>query len=79
MNIILVSGGSSRVRSFAVGTRQIAMFALMFALTVVALAALMHYFTMRHAVTTDAAYLRPLLSSLQAQENARTRHNCARV
>jgi murein DD-endopeptidase MepM/ murein hydrolase activator NlpD len=72
MNIILVSDGSSRARSLAVGTRQIAIFALLLAFTVVALAALLHYFTLRHAVATDAAYLRPLLSSLQAQENAQT-------
>jgi murein DD-endopeptidase MepM/ murein hydrolase activator NlpD len=71
MNIILVTGGSSRARTIALGGPQIALLALAAAFTIVSLAAALHYFSLRHAVATNAAYLRPLLSSLQAQESAR--------
>ena len=70
MNIILVSGGSSRPRSFVVGTPQIALLGLATLLAVLAVAVLLHYLSLKHAVANNAAYLRPLLSSLQAQENA---------
>ena len=71
MNIILVTGGSSRVRTIAFAGPQIGLLALAAAIAIVALAAALHYFTLRHAVATDAPYLRPLLSSLQAHESAR--------
>ena len=71
MNIIVMTGGSSRVRTVAFGGLQLGLLALAAAIAIVALAAALHYFALRHAVATDAPYLRPLLSSLQAHESAR--------
>ena len=71
MNIILVTGGSSRARSIALGGPQLAMVCAGVVVTILALAATLHYLTLRHAVATNAAYLQPLLSTIQAQESAR--------
>jgi len=71
MNVILVASGSSRARSIALGGPQLALLALAAVTTIVALAGTLHYFTLRHAVATNAPYLRPLLSSLQARESER--------
>lgn len=72
MNIILVSNGLSKVRSFTLGTPQLAMLGLGMFLSVISLAVLLHYFSLRYAVVNDSPYLRTLLMSLQAQENERT-------
>jgi murein DD-endopeptidase MepM/ murein hydrolase activator NlpD len=71
MNLILVSGRTSSARSIALGPRELALVATAAALLIVFLAAVLHYFTLRHAVANNSAYLRPLLASMQAQENER--------
>src|SRR6476469_8801519 len=72
MNIILVSSGLSKVRSFTLGAPQLAMLGLGMFLSVISLAVLLHYFSLRYAVVNDSPYLRTLLVSLQARENERT-------
>ena len=71
MNIILVSGRTSGARSVTLGSRQLALAGAGAGLAVLLLAAAIHYFTLRYAVSHDSAYLRPLLASMQAQENQR--------
>lgn len=71
MNVILVSGRTSSARSIALGSRELALIGAAIALAIVLLAAAMHYFTLRYAVANNSAYLRPLLASIQAQENER--------
>ncbi|PWT76297.1 MAG: peptidase M23 [Proteobacteria bacterium] len=71
MNIILVSGGLTRARSVTLGTPQLALLGVGIFLTIITLAVLLHYFSLRYAVTNDSPYLRSLLLSLQAQENQR--------
>jgi murein DD-endopeptidase MepM/ murein hydrolase activator NlpD len=71
MNVILVSNGTSKARSFILGTPQLALLGLGIFLAVVSLAVLLHYFSLRYAVMNDSPYLRTLLVSLQAQENER--------
>jgi murein DD-endopeptidase MepM/ murein hydrolase activator NlpD len=72
MNVILVSNGTSRARSFILGKPQIALLGVGMFLGVISLAVLLHYFSLRYAVVNDSPYLRSLLVSLQAQENERT-------
>jgi murein DD-endopeptidase MepM/ murein hydrolase activator NlpD len=71
MNIILVSGGASRARTLALGPREICLTAAAAGLTILLLAAALHYVTLRYAVANNSVYLRPLLASMQAQENER--------
>jgi murein DD-endopeptidase MepM/ murein hydrolase activator NlpD len=71
MNVILVSGRTSGARSVTLGSRELALVGVAFGLVVVLLAAAIHYATLRYAVASNAAYLRPLLASMQAQENER--------
>jgi len=71
MNIILVSNGLTRARSFALGTSQLVLLGFGVFLLIVSLAVLLHYFSLRYAVMNDSPYLRSLLVSLQAQENER--------
>lgn len=71
MNIILVSDGAARVRSIALGPRAVTIAALALLLSILLIAATLHFFTLRHAVANNSAYLRPLLASLQAQESER--------
>jgi murein DD-endopeptidase MepM/ murein hydrolase activator NlpD len=71
MNVILVSGRTSSARSIALGTRELALVGTGLALAIVLLATALHYFTLRYAVANDSAYLRPILASMQAQENER--------
>lgn len=72
MNIVLVSSRFSKVRSFTLGTPQFALLGFGMFLSVISLAVLLHYFSLRYAVVNDSPYLRSLLVSLQAQENERT-------
>jgi murein DD-endopeptidase MepM/ murein hydrolase activator NlpD len=53
------------------GTPQLALLGVGIFLTIITLAVLLHYFSLRYAVTNDSPYLRSLLLSLQAQENQR--------
>jgi murein DD-endopeptidase MepM/ murein hydrolase activator NlpD len=71
MNIILVTGGSSRARTYALAGPQLAIAAVGVVASILAVAAVLHYLTLRHAVATNAAYLEPMLSAIQAQESAR--------
>jgi murein DD-endopeptidase MepM/ murein hydrolase activator NlpD len=71
MNVILVTGRTSSARSIALGSRELALLGAAAAVMIVLLAAAMHYFTLRYAVANNSAYLRPLLASIQAQENER--------
>jgi murein DD-endopeptidase MepM/ murein hydrolase activator NlpD len=71
MNVILVSGRTSSARSIALGSRELALIGVAIALAIVLLAGAMHYFTLRYAVANNSPYLRPLLASIQAQENER--------
>src|SRR5215813_3601569 len=72
MNVILVSNGTSRARTFILGRPQIALLSFGVFLAVISLAVLLHYFSLRYAVVNESPYLRSLLVSLQAQENERT-------
>jgi murein DD-endopeptidase MepM/ murein hydrolase activator NlpD len=71
MNVILVTGRTSSARTIALGSRELALAAAAAAALIVLLAASLHYFTLRYAVSNNSAYLRPLLTSIQAQENER--------
>ena len=71
MDIILVSNGLSKARSFTISIPQVAMMGLALLLVVISLSVLLHYFSLRYAVANDSPYLRSLLVSLQAQENER--------
>lgn len=71
MNVILVSGGLTRARSLTLGTPQLALLGVGIFLSIISLAVLLHYFSLRYAVNNDSPYLRSLLVSLQAQENER--------
>ena len=71
MNIILVSKGLTKARSFTLGGPQLGLLALGMILTVISLAVLLHYFSLRYALNNDSPYLRSLLVSVQAQENGR--------
>jgi len=71
LNIILVSNGLTKARSFTLGRPQLALLALGMVLSVISLAVLLHYFSLRYALNNDSPYLRSLLVSVQAQENAR--------
>src|SRR5688572_20104988 len=71
MNIILVSGGASRARTLSLGPREICLAAAAAGLTILLLAAALHYLTLRYAVANNSEYLRPLLAGMQAQENER--------
>jgi len=72
MNVILVSNGTSKARSFILGKPQLLLLGVGGFLGVISLAVLLHYFSLRYAVVNDSPYLRSLLVSLQAQENERT-------
>jgi murein DD-endopeptidase MepM/ murein hydrolase activator NlpD len=72
MDIILVSNGLSKARSFTINAHQVALLGLAFLLVVISLSVLLHYFSLRYAVANGSPYLRTLLVSLQAQENERT-------
>jgi len=71
MNIILVSSGLSRARSLNVGAPQLAAMGLTLLVLMLSLVVLLHYFSLRHAVTNGSPYLRTILSGIQAEENAR--------
>jgi murein DD-endopeptidase MepM/ murein hydrolase activator NlpD len=71
MNIILVSNGLSKAKSFTLGSTQLALLAVGMFLSIISLSVLLHYFSLRYAVINDSPYLRSLLVSLQAQENER--------
>jgi murein DD-endopeptidase MepM/ murein hydrolase activator NlpD len=73
MNIILVSGKSSKVRSITLGKRQLAVMGTGMLFAIVALACVLHYVSLRYAVVNDSPYLRSILSTLQAQENEKMR------
>ena len=73
MNIILVSGRSSKVRSITLGKRHLAVAGAGMLLAIVALACLLHYVSLRYAVVNDSPYLRTILSTIQAQENEKMR------
>jgi murein DD-endopeptidase MepM/ murein hydrolase activator NlpD len=72
LNVILVSNGLSRSRSFALGGPQVALLALGIVLFIVAVAFLLHYLLLRYAIVNDSPYLRSVLVSVHAQENERT-------
>lgn len=71
MNIILVSSSLSKARTFTLGAPQLAMLMMGAFLSIISLAVLLHYFSLRYAIVNDSPYLRSLLVSLQAQENER--------
>ncbi len=71
MNIILVSSGLSRARSLNVGAPQLAAMGLTLLVLMLSLVVLLHYFSLRRAVTNGSPYLRTILSGIQAEENAR--------
>ena len=71
MNVILVSGGTTKARSFILGAPQLTLLGVGVFLAVISLSVLLHYFSLRYAVINDSPYLRSLLVSLQAQENER--------
>lgn len=73
MNIIMVSGKSSRVRSITLSKRHMVAAAGGMLMAIVALACLIHYASLRYAVFNDSPYLRTILSSIQAQENEKLR------
>ena len=72
MNVILVSNGLSKPRSFALGGPQVALMATGILLSIVSLAVLLHYLMLRYAISNDSPYLRSVLVSVHAQENERT-------
>lgn len=71
MNIILVSSGLSRARSISVGPPQLVAMGLSLLALMLALVVLLHYLSLRHAVSNGSPYLRSMLSGIQAEENAR--------
>ncbi len=71
MNIILVSSGLSRARSIRVGAPQLVAMGLSLLVLILALVVLLHYLSLRHAVSNGSPYLRSMLSGIQAEENAR--------
>ena len=71
MNIILVSSGLSRARSISVGPPQLIAMGLSLLVLIFALVALLHYLSLRHAVSNGSPYLRSMLSGIQAEENGR--------
>jgi murein DD-endopeptidase MepM/ murein hydrolase activator NlpD len=71
MNIILVSSRTSGTRSVTLGSRELLLAASGVMLSILLLAAVLHYCMLRYAVSNNSAYLRPLLESIQAQENQR--------
>jgi murein DD-endopeptidase MepM/ murein hydrolase activator NlpD len=71
VNVILVSNGLSKARSFTLGAPQLALLALGMLLSIISLAVCLHYFSLRYAVDNGSPYLRSLLVSVQAQENER--------
>ncbi len=72
MDIILVSGKFARARTVTVSSRQLVLLLLGTMFLIVALAAAMNYLSLRYAVENDSPFLRPLLTSLQAQQAQRT-------
>lgn len=71
MNIILVSNGLNKARSFTLRGPQLGLLAVGMVFTIISLAVLLHYFSLRYALNNDSPYLRSLLVSVQAQENER--------
>jgi murein DD-endopeptidase MepM/ murein hydrolase activator NlpD len=71
MNIILVSSGLSRARSVNIGAPQFAAMGLTLLVLMLSLVVLVHYLSLRHAVSNGSPYLRTILSGIQAEENAR--------
>jgi murein DD-endopeptidase MepM/ murein hydrolase activator NlpD len=71
MNIILVSSGLSRARSLNIGAPQLAAMGLTVLVLMLSLVVLLHYLSLRHAVSNASPYLRTILSGIQAEENAR--------
>jgi murein DD-endopeptidase MepM/ murein hydrolase activator NlpD len=71
MNVILVSSGLSRARSISVGPPQLIATGLGLLVLIFALVALLHYLSLRHAVSNGSPYLRSMLSGIQAEENGR--------
>jgi murein DD-endopeptidase MepM/ murein hydrolase activator NlpD len=73
MNVILVSGKSSTVRSITLTKRHLAVAGSGVVLAILLLAALLHYVSLRHAVVNQSPYLRAMLSTIQAQQNEQVR------
>jgi murein DD-endopeptidase MepM/ murein hydrolase activator NlpD len=71
VNVIVVSGSSSKARSFTIARPQLVLLVLAMLLGIVSLAVLLHYFSLRYAIENGSPYLRSMLVSLREQENER--------
>jgi murein DD-endopeptidase MepM/ murein hydrolase activator NlpD len=72
MNIILVSGRLAKARTITLDWPHVALLAVAGMLTVVGLAAVLHYITLRLATERDFPYLHSLLLSSQQQQHEKT-------
>ncbi|MBI2295220.1 MAG: M23 family metallopeptidase [Betaproteobacteria bacterium] len=72
MNIILVSERLAKAKTITLGVPQLALLGLAMAVTLVALAAGVHYVTLRVAADLNLPYLQSLLLSAQQQQHEKT-------
>jgi len=72
MNIILVSGKLAKARTITLGLPQLALLGTGIFITVVTLAGMMNYFTLRFAADLNLPYIHNLLVSAQRQQNEKT-------
>lgn len=72
MNIILVSGRLAKARTVTLGLPQLAVLGMGAFITVLMLAGLMNYFTLRFAADLNLPYFNDLLVSSQRQQNEKT-------
>lgn len=72
MNIILVSGKLAKARTITLGLPQLALLGAGIFITVVTLAGMMNYFTLRFAADLNLPYIHNLLVSAQRQQNEKT-------
>ena len=72
MNIILVSGRLAKARTITLGLPQLTLLGLGMAMALVALAAGLHYVTLRFAAELNLPHLQTLLLSAQQQEREKT-------
>ena len=72
MDIILVSNKYDQARSFTLSGPQMFFLGLLSLLTVISLAVLLNYFSLRYAVTHKSPYLHSLLVAVQAEQTKRT-------
>lgn len=72
MNIILVSERLAKAKTITLGVPQLALLGLAMAVTLVALAAGLHYVTLRFAADRNLPYLQSLLLSAQQQQHEKS-------